>query len=306
MTVLHQARIMVRGALFTFFLLQILGAGNALAQQCAPRPYDKGRLFEIARAGQPISYIFGTMHSKDPRILQLPGIIMQAFNRSALVMIETSLNDRNIQTGQALMLAPHGYNLQETLGDERFNKLLEKTRSYGISKAQLIRLKPWSAAIIIAQPPQDRSNKQLVLLDREFEKLALSQRKSVQPLETVLEQLNLFDRLAPDLQIELIDQALKEFPNLEAEIERLTQYYLAGNIGTILCDMEENLEDLSPGLQKLLNTDLIIGRNHTMAQKIGTYLKTGSFVAIGAAHLPGEEGVLKLLEQQGYTVKRKY
>ena len=52
---------------------------------------------------------------------------------------------------------------------------------------------------------------------------------------------------------------------------------------------------------------LVVDRNHRMAERMRQYLQQGqAFIAVGALHLPGEEGLLNLLEQQGYTVRRVY
>lgn len=52
---------------------------------------------------------------------------------------------------------------------------------------------------------------------------------------------------------------------------------------------------------------LVVDRNHRMAERMQPYLQQGKvFIAVGALHLPGEEGLLNLLEQQGYAVRRLY
>jgi uncharacterized protein YbaP (TraB family) len=49
---------------------------------------------------------------------------------------------------------------------------------------------------------------------------------------------------------------------------------------------------------------LILDRNHRMAERMEPWLKQGgAFVAVGALHLPGEQGLISLLRQQGYSVR---
>jgi uncharacterized protein YbaP (TraB family) len=51
---------------------------------------------------------------------------------------------------------------------------------------------------------------------------------------------------------------------------------------------------------------MIGARNHRMVERMTKSFDGGAFVAIGALHLPGEDGVLALLEQRGYAIKRVY
>ncbi len=300
---------------FLFFLLAVFPAlstataDNAPPQNCVERPFDKGRLWKVTKAGLPPSFVFGTMHSKDPRILFLPGIIMQAFNSSSLVVLETSLKDDQISNSRMIMFGANGFSLRREIGEKRFTQLNKLAQPYGFTPQTLDRLKVWAAAAVLSQPPQPRNSneKSLTLLDRELEKTAHQMKKMVAPLESMQEQLNLFDRMPPSLQIEYLDQAMKEYADLDAEIERLSNHYLKGRTGWIFCDLEESLTSVSPALAFFMTNQLIINRNKTMTNRMIPLFEKGiSFVAIGALHLPGEEGVLSLLQSRGYKVERKY
>jgi len=291
------------------FFLSPAVAASSRPENCETRPYDHGKLWEVSKKGAPTSFIFGTMHSKDPRILYLPGIVMKAFNRSSQLIVETILNSKTIQDSRALMLAPHGQSLELAIGAERFLKLREIAGNYGISAPVLQRFKIWAAASILSQPPQSRSQQaaKLTLLDRELEKMAHQMKKPVFPLEKAIEQLGLFDALSKDAQLEFLDQAIKEYPDLDGELEKLTGHYLAGRTGWIFCEMEGSLKSLSPELNDFMTNKLIRHRNHTMTERMLSKLSTGStFVAIGAMHLPGDEGVLSLLKKNGYEIRRRF
>lgn len=295
--------------LATFTFANPVFADNTPPQNCKERPFDKGRLWKVTKAGSPPSFIFGTMHSKDPRILFLPGIIMQAFNSSSLVILETSLKEEQLSQSRSIMFGENGFSLKREIGEKRFLKLDKMTQPYGFKSQTLDRLKIWAAAAVLSQPPQPRNSneKSLTLLDRELEKTAHQMRKAVAPLESMREQLNLFDRMPTSLQIEYLDQAMKEYADLDAEIERLSNHYLKGRTGWIFCDLEESLTSVSPALAFFMTDQLIINRNKTMTNRIVPLLERGiSFVAIGALHLPGKQGVLSLLQSEGYKVERKY
>ena len=125
-------------------------ASPAPPENCTERPYDKGRLWKVTKGDAVPSYIFGTMHSKDPRILHLPGIIMQVFMASNTAVFETSLKDDELARNQQMMLLEPGQSLKEKLGEPRFNELSRIAAKYGMAPVTLDRVKVWAAAAIIS------------------------------------------------------------------------------------------------------------------------------------------------------------
>lgn len=298
----------------TLFLLSLWNISPTFAkspppENCEQRPYDSGRLWQISKKGLPTSFVFGTMHSKDPRILFLPGIVMQAFTGSTIFVLETSLRDKTIVESQAAMFGGQEYSLRAEIGDAQFGQLAKLTARYGIADQFLDKFKIWAAASVISQPPQPKNSNDpsLTLLDRELEKSAFKMQKSIVPLETMQEQLSVFDQMPKNLQLEFLDQTMKEHTSLDEEIERLSSHYLAGKTGWIFCDLEETLKQVSPGLASVMTDKLIKERNAKMVERmIPSILKGRSFIAIGALHLPGEKGVLSLLNSKGFQIKRKF
>ncbi|MCR9213810.1 MAG: TraB/GumN family protein [Proteobacteria bacterium] len=287
----------------------LLEARTQAPENCVERPFDKGKLWKITRENTPPSYVFGTMHSKDPRILQLPGIIMQAFTRSQTAVFETSLKDENVAESQAFMLLPQDQQLKSSIGSERFAALSNMLAPYGMTPDTLNRVKIWAAAAILSQPPPSRQKNtpQMTMLDKELEKSARQSGKEIIALETNLEQLSLFDKAPLDVQLEYLDQAMAEHDTIEEEMEVMTDYYLRGNTGWIACELEDALKSASAEFTALMTQKLIDERNARMVQRMTPALERGgAFVGVGALHLPGENGILSLLQQQGYSVERKY
>ncbi|WP_373089598.1 TraB/GumN family protein [Sneathiella sp.] len=275
---------------------------------CETRPFDKGRLWKVSDGNSPPSYIFGTMHSSDPRILFLPGVVMQAFNSASTAIFETSLNDDDLTDNQRFMLLPPGQSLKSKIGAARFQVLASIMSAYGVDAATLDRIKIWAAAAIISQPPPSRpGSAEMSLLDKELEKSARRSGKNVIALETNREQLDIFDTMPETVQLEYLDQSMDENKILAEELETITSYYLSGNTGWIACDLESSLTQASAAFTTIMTTVLISDRNRHMVERMTPELKRGNaFVGIGALHLPGKEGVLSLLENQGYKIERKY
>lgn len=296
--------------LISFAILPLSSYARVTApENCETRPFDKGRLWKVTIENVVPSYIFGTMHSKDPRILHLPGAIMQAFMGSDTAIFETSLKNDELAASRDLMMLPTGKSLKAVIGEDRFAELVVLAAPYGMNAATLDRFKIWAAAAIISQPPPSHQQgaHPLTLLDKELEKSAYQSGKKVVALESNREQLDIFNGMPEAVQLEYLDQSMMENKELDAELETITSYYLSGNTGWIACDLEEALNHASPELNKIMTTELIEERNRRMVKRMVPELEKGNaFVGVGALHLPGTVGVLSLLKERGYSIERKY
>jgi len=136
---------------------------------------------------------------------------------------------------------------------------------------------------------------------------ALQQDKAVYGLETIREQLDLFDSMPESDQVILLRDAVDNLSELDAMNAELLAVYKQRDIEGLLALNEVSMQTGDQRLAKDFQKRVIDDRNHRMAERMQQYLQQGKvFVAVGALHLPGEEGLLNLLEQQGYTVRRVY
>jgi hypothetical protein len=104
-------------------------------------------------------------------------------------------------------------------------------------------------------------------------------------------------------QLRLMQEIIKEYPNLSTEFDKLMQAYLSRDLGRLLQVANSQIEQDDP-LEQELEQQLVHDRNRRMAERLRPYLNSGGvFVAVGALHLPGPTGLLELLRQQGYQVQ---
>ncbi|MFT6556779.1 TraB/GumN family protein [Sneathiella sp.] len=278
-------------------------------ENCTEIPFGSGRLFSITKPGLPKSYAFGTMHSGDPKIMQMPGLILQAFNAVNTLVVEISLADSNPQKSMSMMFRKPPYSLKRTIGASRFSQLEQIMASYKIPPELLDKMEIWAAATIVGQPPEKikGSNNEIKYLDKELEKMARVQKKQVLSLETITEQLSLFADQPENLQIEILDEAIQDHVTLEEELGRMTDYYIRGKTGWIYCRMINQMKGSSRALNDFIRRTLLVDRNFTMVERIKNILPRGGiFIAVGALHMPGEKGILSMLQKEGYTVTRVY
>ena len=285
--------------------LSLVLPGTLLAGQ--DRVHGEGRLWRVEKPGAAPSHIFGTMHTSDSQVVDLPAEVSQAFGSSDRLVLELVLSsDTGMELAQAMVLTD-GRTLPDLIGDERFAKVLEGARRYGLPAAQMQFFKPWAVMTFFSLPPAElkREAAGQQPLDQMLQARAQAAGKPVHGLESPSEQLSVFTKLSEADQIALLDVALALNPRIDSLFEDMKQAYLAGDLNRLHAMSEEQSADADPRLVKLFEDRLIGERNQLMADRMLEHLEAGqAFVAIGALHISGDDGILRLLEQNGYSVER--
>jgi uncharacterized protein YbaP (TraB family) len=291
------ARIHTALALITLIVAM---APASAAEPCCQR----GLLFRIepADAAAAPSWLFGTLHSDDPRVTDLPAAVRRRFDASDAVVLELVPDARSARaSAEAMMLAP-GRRLSELLPAELFRRTRAALGRHGVPARSAERLKPW-AAVVMLSVPRARSG---AVLDVVLYRRALAGGKPVQGLETVDEQFAAFDALSLDEQITLLEDTLAARERFSALFAALIGAYLARDLAG-LHRLGERLLAADEALDAALREALIGRRNERMLERLRAMLAEGGrFVAVGALHLPGEEGLLARLDALGYRVDRVY
>ena len=262
-----------------------------------------GLLWELSKTGQQPAYLFGTIHSEDPAVVELPATVKQAFDASNSVVLEMLMDTDTMRYSSTAMLMLDGRSLSDKIGMPLYKKVSAAIASRGIPELVLNRMKPWAAAVTLSTPALETGQ----ILDLVLYQDALQQDKAVYGLETVQEQLDLFDSMSESDQVTLLRDAVDKFPELDALHAELLEVYKQRDLEGLLAINETSMQAEDQCLAKEFQRRVIDDRNHRMAERMQPYLRQGkAFVAVGALHLPGEQGLLNLLEQQGYTVRRVY
>jgi len=263
--------------------------------------FDTGLLWQIDNGASNPSFLFGTMHVEDPRITELPGPVLETFNNSASLTTEALLDlEQMLQAGTELLLID-GNSLQDLIGAELFGKISAALTAQGRPPQIASLLKPWAVAILLTQP-QAQSG---LFLDRKLYDLAQQQGKSLFGLETLQEQLQVFNTMSIDDQITLLEETLAELSMIPEIIEQLTQAYLARDLKQLTTLANEQFSQSR--VQRQLRQQLLIDRNLKMVNRMQARIREGSaFIAVGALHLSGPQGLLYLLQQMGFELTRVY
>lgn len=266
-------------------------------------------------------YFFGTIHIPEDAVLDYPPSVAAALDQAQAVYTELPMDALSQMSVLSETMLPPGKTLKELLGDDlykrldaRFDKLLIDMPGAARSavKAATFGMKPWAIAAqmeLLKYLPQLAEGKQV--LDQKIYFTAQEAGKTVGGLETAEEQLAVFDSMTMEDQITMLRDTLDMMDKYEKEGknagDELTRAYLSGEEEQVKEKMTE-YEGQNKELYTKLMERLLDKRNVIMADRIDAMLKaqptTIHMFAVGAAHYPGDKGILTLLKAKGYKISR--
>lgn len=281
-------------------------------QEAAAKIENSDSIFwKVEKEGQQPSWLFGTMHMADPAIATLKPEIKQAILASDTLVIESTDALDPVAAQQAmgklahLTLMSEG-TLRDLVRDDLEDELEEAVSARGIPMQLANRMQPWLIATTISLPICEIQRKQSgeKVLDAVLADFAKNENKDIKGLESIEEQLTALAKLPQSYHVSALEETLSSGEVALNMIETLKQTYLEGKMGVVFPLMQEVMPQSGNGEGALqLQEELIDKRNVTMAERVEPILKSGaSFVAVGALHLPGEKGLVKLLRDKGYTL----
>ncbi len=289
---------------FSWLLCSFLVSASS-AEDIA-QPPKEGLLWQIEKDGLPVSYLFGTIHSGDKRVLDLPDIVQHSFAQSTRLVLEMNLEDIDMLAVVDKLFLPEDKNLAVMLGKDDFQRLFMVLSKHGVLISMAMRLKPWVAMMILSFPHSEGSD----YLDLYLEKQAKNKEMPVFGLETIDEQLNVFEQFSWAEQVLMLRATLDEIEQLPDYLEKMHLLYLARDLEGIQRLSEALMSSDNPEEEKLMQIlwqRLLDDRNRVMAARIQPHLLAGNaFVAVGALHLVDTHGLLVMLQQQGYRVSKLY
>ncbi len=258
-------------------------------------------------------YLFGTTHVPDPRVTTLPASVETALAQADVVITELKMDLETTTGAAAAMLLPNEGRLRAQLPDSTRTLLSEELGAISplLKPAMFDRLKPWALAISLPMLGMQLKYPGVAALDVQLAQRATSTGRINEGLETLNEQLGIFDALTADQQLRLLDAALTDLRDARLQgkdnLEELILAYLSGD--------EQQLDQLmSKWMREAAEHGVDLGdalldkRNHLMAERLDARWrkqpKQATFTAVGAGHLVGKNNVIDLLRKRGYTLVR--
>ncbi|HEX2828304.1 MAG TPA: TraB/GumN family protein [Burkholderiales bacterium] len=282
-------------------LLSLFALSSAIAQTTA---YTQGLLWKVEGRGREPSYVFGTIHISDPRVTALPAPVRSAFDAARSFAVEVTLDPATMLQAAHRTIYTDGRDLRTVIGAPLFEKVAAGSGTLGLPPELLKGFKPWAIGLFLSTPDVDPTN----VLDFVLQRNAMEQKKALHSLETIDEQLDVFDKLSERDQVAFLRAALEARERLPALVQRMTTAYLARDLAALTRISEEERGDAETRrMTTALMQRLLYDRNVLMAKRAETLFAGGNvFVAVGALHLYGDRGVLAELARRGLRVSRVY
>ncbi len=261
---------------------------------------ERGFLYAIdaPESDESPCYLFGTIHSEDPRVLSLTAPTQAAFERSTVFIMEAIPDAQAVIRAMMAMVYTDGRGLAQVAGRPLYERTVQALAERGMAEEAIKDYKPWAAATLLGMPEASTGE----FLDIRLYKAALAAGKQVQGLESIEEQLAVFDTLSEEDQIALLRETLEARSDLPEVFARLLEAYLSRDLARLERLGDEYLRRGDPQLAARFRHAALEVRNQHMTARMLAYLRAGGcFIAIGALHLPGEGGVLARLTQAGFS-----
>ncbi|MDG0973519.1 MAG: TraB/GumN family protein [Crocinitomicaceae bacterium] len=245
------------------------------------------------------SYLFGTMHLIPQENFLFPESLKEKVKNSELLIMEIGGISEQLSAAQFIMLKEGS--LFDFFAKEQRDSLFnyfENTLNQDISTV-ISRYSNMKPMVLLQLFTQEAFGENPASYDISLEAIARKNNVKIEGLETIEQQIGFFDKMTVDEQVKMVMTALRNTDNSKAETEKLIALYLNQNIDS-LAIMISNSETGSDSFEE----EFLTNRNADWIPQIKTYVKKNScFIAVGAGHLGGPNGVVPLLRKEGYTVE---
>lgn len=298
-------KILVRS--MAFFLSMIAGylVASQLQAQSTVSKNPNSTLWKVSGNGlaQP-SYLFGTYHLIKSGFLPQDGKVMKAFQSADGIAVEMEIDSSQLGLigGYSVM---QGNVLSKLLNEEEYKIVDQEVQTLIRQPLETLdQLKPMSVMLFLSLTYATKVAPELLQydgspLDQYFVEAGREKGKSIHTFESMIEQMELlYNNSTVEEQAEQLVKFVKDKKKVAKYSRDLVDLYVSENI-----DKMESISaewgDSFGGMEALLDD-----RNNKWMKSIPQLISQKSmFVAVGALHLPGESGLIRLLQKQGYTVE---
>jgi uncharacterized protein YbaP (TraB family) len=281
--------------------LLALGAGMARAD-------DGGHVFWEVTGRHNTVYLLGSVHLLHADDSALPSVTEAAYLDAETVVEELDLANSAAEMFKpevvAMQVLPPDQTLPGVLGPELHARLAAAAGELGLAPDFLARMQPWFVAVLIAELRYTKAGYSAQDgVDYQIATRAQRDGKPLKGLETVAQQLGFLATMPMDEQREFLAATLEESADA-AELREITAAWRKGDLKRL----EKLLRDgelESPELYQRI----VVDRNRAWLPQIEAMLADAGdhdyLVVTGAAHMVGKQGLVELLREKGYSIKRK-
>ena len=295
-------------------LTHISGLGEARTRRAVDLVNAEGLMWRIDKQGLAPSYLYGTIHSTDDAALAMARRAAEQIDGAKVVATELggpmdAVEKANVGATMLARALDREHDTFEDAPPEDRREIEKLLAAQGYPSEFAHHLKLWFLAIVTAMPSCEMKRQALDLpeVDQFLAESARASGVKVVGLETAEEQLDAMSAMRPDVAAALLAVAARE-PDMNDDVyATMLRLYRESRPAEIL-PITDAVGDMSESERKAEDEfmrRLVVGRNATMAERATPLLNVGgAFIAVGALHLPGKDGLIERLRAQGYKVTK--
>ena len=257
--------------------------------------------------GSEVVYIGGTIHLLRESDYPLPEEFLNAFANADILVLETDMGQlKSLEVQQKIMAGgtyPPGEGLDQVLSKEAYDALAEYCQQNGLPIEAMKQFKPSLVSLTILGLEMQKLGLSMEFgIDINFYQRAVSEGKDLFYIETIDEQIAYILTMGEGRESEYILKGLSDLHKMPEDLEDMIQYWKTGD--------DDKMEDLIlaevreeyPGIYQSLFKE----RNERWLPQIEALFLTeeDELVLVGAGHLIGEDGIISMLKERGYSVEK--
>ncbi len=256
---------------------------------------DNTLLWKVEGGDIQTSYLFGTFHMLPQADFVLKEKVKKAFEESEKVVLELDFDDPSMQSEMMKNIQMKGGVTLDQLMSKEDLEILDSQlqEAAGLTTAQVNTFKPFMVETFLLPTFIEGTPASYEIT---FVQMAMNKSIPIEGLEEVAEQVNVFDEISYENQVEDLLDILKNRENMESLFAKMIRLYKDEQVNDLYIESLDYFNDNEIEL-------LLHNRNANWIERIAKHSKEKpTFFAVGAGHLGGDEGVIKLLKKAGYTV----
>ena len=293
------------GCLLVLPLIILSACGNAedVTSKAVAPAIKAPALYQVSDDDTTI-YVMGTVHLLPDDLVWFEDNIQTAFEASDELVLEIVEPDPQAMQALVIQLAvePTGKTLRSYFDDELKQNYETRLASLGIPAEALDPFEPWMASVTLsAMQLQAIGLNPESGVEKVLTKAAIASGKPISGLETAAQQLGFFDNLSKEAQLFMLRSGIEGWDEGIELVQTMIEEWKDGDVKDLANLMNEAMVD-----QTELNEVLLTRRNANWAEWMSSRLdQPGTvFMAVGAGHIGGDEGLLDLLEDKGLKATR--
>jgi uncharacterized protein YbaP (TraB family) len=247
-------------------------------------------------------YFAGSVHALPKEHAHFPEQLERAYGAAQVVVLEVDLDDMDpleaVQFITANGTLPPDKSLKDVVGDQDYARVSNLAATLGIPEMAITKLEPWAAALVLTQFALNKTGFDANLgIDMQITERAKKDGKPIEGLETVIDQLGVFDGRSFTEQTRFLLDSTDDAEHLGEDLQKLVDAWRNGDLGALEKEFAEERAK-SPALYDAL----LVTRNHQWMPKIEALLHGGQdyLVVVGTLHYVGKDGLLELLKKRGF------